>query len=220
MLAILDYQAGNQTSVKRALEYLQIPCLVTGNPEDLDACSGIIFPGVGSAGQAMQALQQSGLDQALEKAVAKRQPLLGICLGCQILLDASEEEATPTLGLLPGKTLRFNDGMRGPDAEELKVPHMGWNRIEKRAASRLFDGIPEDAEFYFVHSYYAQPAPDLILGQTWHGNYFCSVYGREGLWAAQFHPEKSGRYGLRFLENFNLFCQDRANAVQKNYRLP
>lgn len=213
MLAILEYGAGNQTSVRRALEHLGIPAIVTDKPEDLDRCSGIIFPGVGQARQAMNSLRLTGLDSALASAVAKGQPLLGICLGCQILLEHSEESDTPMLGLLQGRCVRFQDNLSDENGNALKIPHMGWNRVKRLKKNLIWNQIPDDAEFYFVHGYYTSPNPGLRLGQTSHGIDFCSVYGRDGLWAAQFHPEKSGRYGLRFLANFSDYCQERANAI-------
>lgn len=205
MLAILDYGAGNQTSVKRGLEHLGIPAKITRQIEDLQSAEGIIFPGVGAAAQAMAALAASGLDVALKDMAKKMRPILGICLGCQILLDFSEEENTQTLGILPGICKRFN-----PDWEDgnslIRIPHMGWNGVKKTRSHPLWKNIPEDAEFYFVHGYFVQPEKKLILGATTYGHEFCSVYGNENIWAAQFHPEKSGAPGLRFLENFYTRC--------------
>lgn len=213
MLAILDYNAGNQTSVMRALEYLGISCKITNSGADLDSCDGIIFPGVGSARQAMGQLRASGLDAAILRAVQKGQPLLGICLGCQILLEMSEEENCPTLGLCRGNTVRFPANMKQEDGTPARIPHMGWNRLNIERQSEILRGIGEDDEFYFVHGYYARPDPELVIATTRHGMEFCSIYGAPGFWAAQFHPEKSGRPGLRFLANFNHYCQERANAV-------
>lgn len=212
MLAILDYKAGNQTSVRRALEHLQIPCAITTGTQGLETYDGIIFPGVGAAAQAMNYLKADGLDAALKNAANKGQPILGICLGSQILLDYSEESNTPTLGILPGKCRRFPDNMLQEDGSEAKIPHMGWNSLKLKRQNPLMNGIPETAEFYFVHSYYVEPDESLVLATTTHGMEFCSFYGRDGLWAVQFHPEKSGRPGLALLENFNLWCRERANA--------
>lgn len=212
MLAILDYKAGNQTSVRRALEHLGIPCAITADPAALDAAQGIIFPGVGAAGQAMGALRASGLDQVLRRAVERGRPLLGICLGCQILLERSEENDTPTLGLAPGVCRRFADGMRQEDGTPAPVPHMGWNDINLQAPCPLLTGVDPGAEFYFVHSYYVEPAPDLVLATSVYGREFCSLYGRDGLWAVQFHPEKSGRPGLTLLRNFYRYCEARHAA--------
>lgn len=205
MLAILDYGAGNQTSVSRALSHLGIPNKITADAQDLESALGVVFPGVGSAGQAMKALAASGLDKALRNVAAKGQPLLGICLGCQILLEKSEEENTPTLALLPGLCRRFQADWRDGD-EPIRIPHMGWNSVKKTAANPIWAGIADDAEFYFVHGYYVETEPSLILGATTYGREFCSVYSRGNIWAAQFHPEKSGKPGLRFLENFYNHC--------------
>lgn len=209
MLAIVDYAAGNQTSVARALRHLDIPCVITDKPEIMTAADGIIFPGVGAAGQAMAHLRATGLDKGLADAVARNQPLLGICLGCQILLDQSEEDNTPTLGILPGQTRRFVASLRQEDGSPAPVPHMGWNSIRKLKHSPLLEGLPDGAEFYFVHSYYVEPPQELMLATTTYGREFCSIYGRDGLWAVQFHAEKSGPHGLRLLQNFHHYCQGR-----------
>jgi glutamine amidotransferase len=168
----------------------------------------VIFPGVGAAGQAMGMLRRTGLDDTLRAVVAAGKPLLGICLGCQILLDFSEEDDTPALGLVPGRCRRFDPALRDEQGEPLRIPHMGWNSCLLKAPCRLFQGIPPEAEFYFVHSYYADPDPDLVLATTRHGLDFCSVLGRDGFWAVQFHPEKSGRAGLALLRNFSDYCRE------------
>ncbi len=206
MLAILDYKAGNQTSVLRALRSLGIPASVTSIPESIRAAEGVIFPGVGAAGQAMAQLQSTGMDQILRQCVEEKKPLLGICLGCQILLEHSEENDTPTLGILPGTCRRFlpewEDG-----GQPIRIPHMGWNSIQA-SPSILLEGIEPDAQFYFVHSYYPDPSPELVIASCTYGRTFAAVYGRPGLWAVQFHPEKSGRSGLRILSNFYRYCQE------------
>lgn len=212
MLAILDYEAGNQTSVKRALEHLGIPCLVTARAEVIDAAAGVIFPGVGAAGQAMELLRSRGLDDVLTRVAAEGKPLLGICLGCQILLEYSEENDTRTLGLLPGVSRKFEEGLAEEDGTPVRVPHMGWNGLRARRPCVLLEGVPRDAEFYFVHSYYAKPPTELIVATTYYGREITALYGRDGLWAAQFHVEKSGRPGLRMLENFYGYCRKRGEA--------
>lgn len=212
MLAILDYAAGNQTSVARALRHLDIPCEITDRPEVIATADGIIFPGVGSADQAMRHLCQAGLDRVLLDAIARNQPLLGICLGCQILLETSEEGPTRTLAVMRGQCRRFPAGLAA-NGMPAKVPHMGWNSIQIRQSSPLLARIPCDAEFYFVHSYYVEPPQELILATTSYGMEFCSVYGRNGLWAVQFHVEKSGEPGLQILRNFQAYCQERGNNV-------
>lgn len=212
MLAILDYGAGNRTSVRRALEHLGVPCEIRARPDSLDSFLGLLVPGVGAAGQAMAALEKSGLDSALVRAAAKGVPILGVCLGCQIMLERSEEGGGRLLGLAPGFCERFPEGLADEAGERIRIPHMGWNSLKKVRESPLLAGIPEDAEFYFVHSYFTRPREDLVLATTRHGLEFCSVHGRDGLWGAQFHPEKSGTSGLRLLENFALYCRERANA--------
>lgn len=212
MLAILEYKAGNQTSVKRALEYLGIPSLVTDRPEDLAKCHGVIFPGVGSAVSAMDELRLTGLDIAIKDLVERGQPLLGICLGCQILLRHSAEGPVETLGVVGGECRLFSSSEKDETGRFIKVPHMGWNQVRRTKEDPIWNGIPPEAEFYFVHSYYAAPESSLVLGVTTYGHDFCSAYGGNGLWAVQFHPEKSGRYGLRLLHNFNSYCESRAHA--------
>ncbi len=209
MLAILDYEAGNQTSVLRALAAQGIPARITADPAKLAGASGVIFPGVGAAGQAMELLSRTGLDAVLKDLAARQKPLLGVCLGCQILLEHSEESNTPTLGIARGRSVRFDPALADADGP-IRIPHMGWNGVRLTRPCRLFDGIPRDAEFYFVHSYYTLPAPDLVVGLTTHGLEFCSVFGREGFWAVQFHAEKSGRAGLRLLHNFYDYCREQA----------
>ena len=208
MLAILEYNAGNQTSVKRALDFLGIPAVITDDPAKAASCSGVIFPGVGSAAQAMEQLRMKGLDRALKDLVAEGRPLLGICVGCQILLEASAEGPTQTLGIEKGECRKFPAGLADESGNPLKIPHMGWNSVKRTTQSRLWKNIPDAAEFYFVHSYYPCPQPGLALAKTKHGIEFCSAFGRDGLWAVQFHPEKSGRHGLTLLENFHSYCKE------------
>lgn len=212
MLAILEYKAGNQTSVRRALEHLGIPCAVTADPDVLLGAQGIIFPGVGAAGQAMNHLREAGLDRVLRQAIDAGQPLLGICLGCQILLGSSEENDVRTLGVVPGSCLRFAGDLRQEDGSPAPVPHMGWNSLTLHRPGRLLAHLAPDAEFYFVHSYYVEPAPELVMATTRYGQEFCSVYGRDGLWAVQFHLEKSGRPGLQILRNFFDYCREVRHA--------
>ncbi len=212
MLAILDYKAGNQTSVKRALDYLEIPCAITASSSDVENAHGIVFPGVGAAGQAMDELERTGLDSILKKQIEAGKPLLGICVGCQILLDYSPENDTQTLGVIPGECAMFNHSLKDEDGDPIRVPHMGWNRVEVQKHCELFDDIDPESEFYFVHSYYPSPKPEFILATTFYGTRFCSVHGRRGLWAVQFHPEKSGRPGLKLLSNFYKYCLETIDA--------
>lgn len=206
MIAILDYNAGNQTSVCRALEHLGIECCITATPDVALSSSGIIFPGVGAAGQAMAQLEASGMDGVLRRAVDEGIPILGICLGCQIMLERSEENNTVTLGLMPGRCRRFDASWQDADKTPIRIPHMGWNTLQLKKNSPLFVGVDPEASFYFVHSYYVETAPEYVIAATVYGREFCSAYGRDGLWAVQFHPEKSGRPGLQLLANFARFC--------------
>ena len=207
MLAILDYEAGNQTSVLRGLASQSIPAKITAEAGELFAASGVIFPGVGAAGQAMDLLTRTGLDKVLKQLVQRGKPLLGVCLGCQILLERSEESDTETLGLIKGRCVRFDPALKDEAGDPICIPHMGWNGYSLKQPSLLFEGIPADAEFYFVHGYYTEPAPELVIATTYHGREFCSVFGRDGFWAVQFHPEKSGAPGLRLLKNFYDYCR-------------
>ncbi len=212
MIAILDYEAGNQTSVRRALDFLNIPALITADPAEIKRADGLIFPGVGAAGQAMGHLAKTGLDTLLKEWAAASRPLLGICLGCQIMLEHSEEDNIKTLGLIKGRTRRFDPSLAEEDGTPISIPHMGWNSLIHKRPSRLFDGLDPASEFYFVHSYYVEPDPQYIISTTYYGREFCSVFGRDGLWAAQFHVEKSGKAGLKLLQNFNNYCLEKAHA--------
>ena len=197
-MVIIDYQAGNLTSVVRSFKALGVEGRVTQDPALVAAASRVVFPGVGAAGKAMATLKELGLDRALQESFRKGTPILGICLGAQIILEYSEEnDNTPCLGLLPGRTRSL------PRQAGLKIPHMGWNRVRFLQPHPVFQDLPEEAEYYFVHSYYPDPAEkSMVLGVTEHGVEFPSALGWRNLVATQFHPEKSGRYGLKILENF------------------
>lgn len=197
MVVVIDYQAGNITSVVRSLQALGVESTVTEGPEMVLQARRVIFPGVGAAGEAMATLKKRGLDQALREVFSQHIPILGICLGAQIVLEYSEENDTPCLGLIPGRTRAL------PRKPGLKVPHMGWNGVDFRGFHPVFSGLPATAEYYFVHSFYPDPREAaMVLGTTEHGVTFPSAIGRQNLVATQFHPEKSGRYGLKILENF------------------
>lgn len=212
MLAIFEYNAGNQTSVKRALDHLEIPNEITNDPEKLHESRGIIFPGVGAAGQAMDELTAEGLDKTLKSLIWQEKPLLGICVGCQILLDYSEENNTETLGIVHGECRLFNPSWKDYEDVPIRVPHMGWNTLTLQQDCELFTDIAPDANFYFVHSYFPAPHEEAVIATTRYGKDFCSVHGRQGLWAVQFHPEKSGRPGLQLLKNFYTFCMEKKDA--------
>ena len=202
MIGIVDYRAGNLTSVARALNYLGKECCVTGDPETLAGCSHVIFPGVGAAGEAMANLRQGKLDYWINRWFEEGTPILGICLGTQVIFEYSEENDTSCLGIVPGRVKRFSESLE-ERGKPLKIPHMGWNGVQFMKEHPVFRDVPAEAEFYFVHSYY--PAPDekeWILGRTGYGLSFCSAVAHKNLVAVQFHPEKSGRPGLKILENF------------------
>ena len=197
-ILIIDYDAGNLRSVQRACAEVGAAAAISNDPQQVLDAERVIFPGVGAAGSAMRSLRRTGLDAALRQAVEAGKPVLGICLGLQISLDHSEEQDTPTLGLIPGETRRFR-----LDRPELKVPHMGWNQVRPVRAHPLLEGIAPEDEFYFVHAYYPAPARDanLYAQATYEGD-FAAALGRGNYFGVQFHPEKSGRFGLRLLRRF------------------
>ena len=206
MIAIIDYKAGNLTSVARAIRHLGFECQITHKAKEIIDADRVIFPGVGSAGQAMQDLKRTGLDQTLYTIFQDGKPFLGICLGTQIILEKSDENETTCLGLLPGKVKRFPVPLLSEESENLKVPHMGWNHIIFKRSHPLFRGVSPASEFYFVHSYF--PAPEdreTVIGTTNYGISFASVISKRNLLAVQFHPEKSGSPGLTILKNFCLW---------------
>jgi len=200
MIAIVDYKAGNLTSVRLAFEALDVPCMVTSSAADVLMAERVVFPGVGAAGAAMRDLRSLGLEDTIRQVVAGGTPFLGICLGTQIILEESEEDdGTACIGVVPGRVPRFQ-----PTGRYDKIPQIGWNAVSFRRPHPLLEGIEEDSEFYFVHSYYPAPSqPEHIIGETTYADAtFASIIGRNNLFAAQFHPERSGRIGLRLLENF------------------
>lgn len=202
MIAIVDYKAGNLRSVESALKKLGVSCCITQDGELISAAERVVFPGVGAAGSAMADLKAMGLDNAIRSAFQAGKPIIGICLGTQIILQKSEENAAECLGLLPGTVRRFPKELSAK-GERLKIPHMGWNGIVLRKKHPALEGIRKEDEFYFVHSYF--PSPDnseLVIAETEYGIRFPSIIGYRNLIAVQFHPEKSGAAGLRILENF------------------
>jgi len=198
MITIVDYNAGNIRSVLRACGEVGAKAAITGDPEAVAKAEKIIFPGVGAAPSAMAYLTKTGLDTALTEAFRVGIPILGICMGTQIVLESSEEGDQKCLGLIPGRTVRF----RLKD-KRLKIPHMGWNEVKVVKPHPLLEGIKGGDEFYFVHSYYPQPADENnIYAVADYGGDFCCALGYKNLFAVQFHPEKSGRLGLELLERF------------------
>ena len=198
MIVIVDYRAGNLTSVLRAVRHLGHDAEITDDPERIRSAERVIFPGVGAAGETMENLNKLGLAEVLRRDVyAAGKPLLGICIGIQVIFEYSEENDTPCLGLLPGRVERFPAG--GP----LKIPQIGWNRVRRTRPHPLFAGVPDEAEFYFVNSYRPIPADEaLVHAVTEYGVTFASVVGRDNLAASQFHLDKSGVIGLKMLDNF------------------
>lgn len=200
MIAIIDYKAGNLTSVKLAFETLGVSAQVTSEPEIIQKAERVVFPGVGAAASAMDNLQALNLIPTIKDVVKAKTPFLGICLGTQIILEFSEEDGgVKTLGLIPGKVIRFT-----PADRKDKVPHMGWNRVQATQKHPILAGIPSQSEFYFVHSYYPVPSdPRYTFAQTTYANVtFAAALGHKNVFATQFHPEKSGRIGLQLLQNF------------------
>lgn len=203
MIAIIDYDAGNLASVQRAVSHLGIQCVITKEEAEIKAADRIIFPGVGAAGAAMQSLRTNGLDRVIKEAFAIGKPVLGICIGSQIILAHSKENDTPCLGIIDGTVRSFSPDRRSEKGQKLKIPHMGWNGLDIKKSHPLLSGVDADDEFYFVHSYYPEPQnPDCVIAVTEYGVSFASIVGFNNLFATQFHVEKSGRPGLKILENF------------------
>ena len=197
MIAIIDYGAGNLTSVERAVKYLGYDGKITADSETILTADKVIFPGVGAARATMDNLNAGGLAEILKQVYNAGKPMLGICIGIQILFNRSEEEDTECLGILPGIVKKFEA------APTLKVPQIGWNEVNQTQSHTIFEDVPNPAHFYFVNSYYPIPqVPSHIVGTTTYGVEFCSVAAHENLIATQFHLEKSGRIGLKMLDNF------------------
>jgi glutamine amidotransferase len=192
-VAVLDYGVGNLFSMSNALKRAGLEVKVTGNPEEIDSADAIVLPGVGNFGHASAKLQPYA--DSIRRALEADVPMMGSCLGMQLLFEGSEESPEEGLGLLKGWVKRFQG--------ELKVPHMGWNTIKAARESPLLDGIPDGEYFYFVHSYYPEPAEgDVTLAVTEYGGDFTSIVESGPLYGCQFHPEKSGRAGAKLLGNF------------------
>lgn len=197
MTVVVDYEAGNLRSVETALRHLGAAFRISASPEDVVTADRVIVPGVGDARAAMERLDEARLSDAIRSAATAGRPLLGICLGSQIVLDRSEENDARCLGLISGVARAFE--LR----PGRKIPHMGWNTVEPRSDHPLFRGISRETSFYFVHSYYPEPRDsDACLATCDYDGEFCAVLGRDTVVATQFHPEKSGEPGLRMLDNF------------------
>ncbi|MEW8626320.1 MAG: imidazole glycerol phosphate synthase subunit HisH [Candidatus Thiodiazotropha sp.] len=204
-ITVIDYGMGNLRSVAKAVEHVasaQDEILVTDDPELILNSDRVVFPGQGAARDCMAAISDHHLNRAVLEAASSK-PFLGICMGQQVLLEQSEENGgTELLGLFAGQVKHFPGGV-APDGEALKIPHMGWNKVNRQADHPLWQGIDQDSRFYFVHSYYVDPQQqELIAATTDYGVSFASAIARENLFAVQFHPEKSADDGLRLLKNF------------------
>jgi glutamine amidotransferase len=196
VITIIDYGAGNLRSVVNAVSRLGYEAKVTDRPEEVTSARALILPGVGAAADTMTSLCKLGLDGPIKDYIGGGRPFLGVCIGLQVLFGGTEEGGwNECLNVVPGTVRKFAPG--------LKVPHMGWNQVKQKFAHPIFAGIPDEANFYFVHSYYVEPEDEsLVAGETDYGVTFCSVFAWENLVATQFHPEKSGEVGLKVYDNF------------------
>ncbi|WP_211460996.1 imidazole glycerol phosphate synthase subunit HisH [Collimonas silvisoli] len=204
-IVVVDYGMGNLRSVAQALRQVapEAEVLISGTIADIQAADRLVLPGQGAMPDCMRSLRESGLQEALLEA-ARNKPLLGVCVGEQMLFDLSEEGNTAGLGLLPGKVVRFRlDGQLQDDGSRFKVPQMGWNRVRQAQSHPLWNGVADQDYFYFVHSYYAEPANAAhTFGETEYGAAFSCAVGRDNIFATQFHPEKSASAGLQLYKNF------------------
>ncbi|MDC7227460.1 MAG: imidazole glycerol phosphate synthase subunit HisH [Spirochaetales bacterium] len=196
MIGIVDYEAGNLRSVETAMKHLGADFFISRNPEELLKADRMIFPGVGEAKSSMEVLERTGLDKAVREFADSGKPMLGICLGCQIFFEHSEERDTECLGIIPGRVKEFSADMG------LKVPHMGWNQVRHEGRHPVFEGIKEESSFYFVHSFYPSAPKEFEIGSTEYGIGFTSAASKDNVVATQFHPEKSGEVGLKLITNF------------------
>jgi glutamine amidotransferase len=206
MIAIIDYGAGNLRSVVNAIARLGYRPEIITTADGVLKAEAVILPGVGAAADTVASLQKLGLVDPIKQYIAEGRPFLGVCIGLQVLFDSTEEGGWhKCLGIVPGTVRRIPPG--------LKVPHMGWNQVRQKAEHPIFNGIPDEANFYFVHSYYVKPDDDsLVIGETEYGIPICSVIARGNLIATQFHPEKSGETGIRIYDNFiKMALKGRAN---------
>ena len=198
MIAIIDYDAGNIRSVEKALQFLGAETCVTRDEKEILAADHVILPGVGAFGDAMNKLRNYGLEGVIHQVVAQKTPFLGICLGLQLLFEASEEaEGVKGLGILQGRIVRI------PEAPGLKIPHIGWNSLQFPSTGRLFEGIAKEPYVYFVHSYYLQAEePEIVKATTEYGVTIHASVEKGNVFACQFHPEKSSDVGMQILKNF------------------
>jgi len=203
-IVVVDYGMGNLHSVAQALRAVapEADIRISGDPSEIDNAERIVLPGQGAMADCMKSLRESGVEEALLRAAASK-PLMGVCIGEQMLFGDSEEGGTG-LNLLPGKVVRFRlDGMCQEDGSRFKVPQMGWNQVRQIVPHALWQGIPDETYFYFVHSYYVQPdVAAHSVGETVYGQPFCCAVARDNIFATQFHPEKSAASGLQLYKNF------------------
>jgi len=204
-VAVIDYGMGNLRSVAKAIEHVapRLEVVITSDPEQVGRASRVVFPGQGAMPDCMREMDARGLRAVIIEA-ARSKPFLGICIGLQMLFEASEEGDVSGLGLLPGRVRRFPaEKMTNPGGGRLKVPHMGWNEVEQAQSHALWAGIPQGSRFYFVHSYYVEPgAGHLAVGTSRYGLPFTCAVAHGNVFAVQFHPEKSQASGLKLLSNF------------------
>ncbi len=218
-IVVIDYGMGNVRSVRNGLKKVGADSVLSNDPADLESPAGIILPGVGGFPECMNALQATGLIEPIRAAIERGIPYLGICLGLQILFEASEEfGSTPGLGILPGRILRFPEDAREEGrSHSIRIPHMGWNGIKPGAPSPLLNGVGKGEQYYFVHSFYAEVTEACrpwIAATCDYGVPFIASIRRDNLFATQFHPEKSGKRGLEILRRFASLCQEeRATSV-------
>jgi imidazole glycerol-phosphate synthase subunit HisH len=203
VIAIADFGMGNLRSVAQALARVApgVETRISADPAVLDAAERLVLPGQGAMPDCMRHLGAAGLEAAVRRALATR-PVLAVCIGEQMLFEASEEGAAAGLGVLPGRVVRFRD-THAADGRRRKVPHMGWNRVRQRRPHPLWDGVADDSYFYFVHSYYVEAARSgLVVGESDYGGFFTCAVAQDNIFAVQFHPEKSAAAGLKIYENF------------------
>ncbi len=200
MIAIVDYKAGNLTSVQLAFDALGVQSEITSDPHVIERADRVVFPGVGAAGASMDHIREMHLFGAIKGAIDAGVPFLGICVGMQILFERSEEDGgVDCMGILPGDVRRFH-----PPDPFCKIPQMGWNTVKLIRSHPLLDGVEDESEFYFVHSYYAVASARDVVGETQYADaVFTSIVARDNLLAAQFHLERSGHIGLKIMENFS-----------------
>jgi glutamine amidotransferase len=209
VIVCVDYGLGNLSSVRNAFRAAGAHIVVTSDPEVIAQAYGVVLPGVGAASAGMEGLQARGLEDVVRRAGTSGRPLIGLCLGMQLLFERSEEGDVACLGLLPGTVRLLRGGV--------KVPHIGWNQVVQKGASDLWQDVPHDPYFYFVHSYVCEPAePADVAGVTEYGGRFCSAVARGVVWGTQFHPERSGRVGQQLIRNFVAACTVREHEFSNS----